>query len=85
MAQVIDLTTPSTINLVSSEASCGSGQVWSSVEKSVSGDSIGRHYNPTENWMVWTNSSYEPRRPNGAYRQACRLNRWVQSENPFGY
>jgi len=86
MAQVIDLVTPSptsTINLVSSEASLGSGSTWLTQG---SGDSIGRHYNPTENWMIWTNSSYFPDRRSGRWRQAQRMSRWFNTaENPFGF
>lgn len=84
--EYINLVTPSTAP--TSPASLGTDESgWSSEEMSP-GDTpygiwLGGHYNPTENWMLWTNRSYEPRRAYGRVRQMLRQAR--SDASYFGY
>lgn len=48
-----------------------------------SGVSIGGHYNPTDEYMVWTNRDYVPRMERG-YKQARRILRG-KLDSYFGY
>lgn len=41
-------------------------------------------YNPTENWILWTNRSYEPKRLKGMIRQMLRDSR-SKIDSYFGY
>lgn len=82
--QFYDLCTPTSVEAPASPGSdCGSESSINSYETLSPESSIFLgHYNPTENWMLWTNRSYSPQRLHGRIRQYLRGTR---TDSYFGY